>query len=195
VVPLCCLPFCCVHGRYYLYTATVEEVQKQLEEQEVKEKRLAAETRQKASARAEEFRVTQEEGARRLLELETFMQSEQQRSEAREREEREQAQKQYEKALAELKVESERRLAECLAELEKELGCVEIPSDLISQDSSATTCELRAEFDDKLQVLTANVDSVSSAVAEKRLELVSLEQHAEKEKKALEELELAQKDS
>jgi len=199
LVPLCCFPFCCMHGRYYLYTATAEEVEKQLQHQEMQEKRLAAEARQRVAARADEFRVTQEEGARRLLELETLMESEQQRSKAREREEQEQSQKKYEKALAEVKVASELRLTQILAELEEEVRAEQQEAATHTHEGNSVgekhqTCQLDADFDENLRSLTANLEGISSAAAEKQSELVRLQEQAVQEKTALEELELIQTD-
>jgi hypothetical protein len=183
VVPMCCFPFCCLHGRYYLYTASVEEVQAEVQGHREREQRLASTRRQQAAARAEEFRVAQEENARRLLELEALIQSERQRAEAREREETQEAQQKHEKALDEVRQTFKQRIAEGQAALEKKAE--EADEKGAADDPKLKETELQHQK--TLEALSADVERLNQAVAEKRLEITRLKEHAEQHKKSVEQ--------
>merc|ERR1712013_574025 len=87
IVPLCCLPFCCLHGRYFLYPASAQEAETELKDKERREKEEADEWRRQLASKSEQFRVSEEDVVRRLLEIEASMDYEKQRAQTRELEE------------------------------------------------------------------------------------------------------------
>jgi len=103
VIPPCCLPFCCVHGRYFLYSTSVREAEAAL--------------RNQAATLAEDIRLQQEEAAQRVLELEASIESEWQRAE----EDSTEAEKRLQEALAESAKAFEHRVSRGLRQLDEQV--------------------------------------------------------------------------
>jgi len=98
------LPFCFFHGRYFLYLESALEVQDALSAQRV------------AKQVGEDFRVEQEETARRLLELEAQLEAVKQRTQVRERQEAAEAQRWWNEQLQEMQKVHELRVEKGLAQ-------------------------------------------------------------------------------
>lgn len=178
IVPICCFPFCCLHGRFFLYSATAREAESEIKTREEQERKTTNHFRNMAASKAEEFRLTQEVAARRLLELEALIEAEQQRSEARERDDEQEAKKILDVAVAEAKDQFVIRTAKAAEELkQKLLERREAIVKLQDQESSLSMpAETEAKRAEELDVLQSKIEIASTNVADKRKELVLLEE-------------------
>eukprot|EP00448_Togula_jolla_P018904 CAMPEP_0170572608 /NCGR_PEP_ID=MMETSP0224-20130122/2309_1 /TAXON_ID=285029 /ORGANISM="Togula jolla, Strain CCCM 725" /LENGTH=609 /DNA_ID=CAMNT_0010895113 /DNA_START=44 /DNA_END=1870 /DNA_ORIENTATION=- len=113
VVPPCCFPFCCMHGRYFLYTAPVGSSERARQEMKLEQRT------QQATRVAEEFRTEQEETARRMLELEAQLDAVRQRASKHQQTAASEVERAAIEAIAQAREEHEARVAEGLAELEE----------------------------------------------------------------------------
>lgn len=184
VVPICCFPFCCLHGRFFLYSVSVEETEAALQSQDEREQRNNAELQQRAAKKAEEFRIAQEQTTQRLIELDALIRFERERSEMRDREEREQLQESNERSLTELRADFDLRVARGLGELEaqvqvKRQAAMQLEDH--AQREARGAAEAEAEFDEQLKALAAKCEAIKARKAAKVLELQQLQEQAELE--------------
>jgi len=107
LVPLCCVPFCCFHGRYFLYRQSASQVQETL--------RAEAQIR----AAADEFRSRQEEAATYLMELEAKLEYSRQCAIVRDRQDAIEAEHRLQEQLGRTQKAHELRMAVALAKLEQ----------------------------------------------------------------------------
>jgi len=171
VVPPCCIPFCCVHGRYFLYTksaASVEESQ-----------RAEAE----AMRAAEEFRVEQEEAARRLLQLEAQLEAVKQRVPVRERQGEADAERQFAERLAEARRSHEERLARGLAERRDKAAKAQAES-----PKSQRLVQLQARCQEERQRLESEAEAARVEAGNARLALRQCQERSERHARELEAL-------
>jgi len=106
LVPLCCVPFCCFHGRYFLYRQSASQVQETL--------RAEAQVR----AAADDFGSRQEEAATYLLELEAKLDYSRQCANVRDRQDAIEVERQLQEQLDRAEKAHELRMAIALAKLE-----------------------------------------------------------------------------
>lgn len=184
VIPPCCLPFCCVHGRYFLYSTSVREAEAAL--------------RNQAAMLAEEFRLQQEEAAQRVLELEASIESEWQRAE----EDAAEAEKRLQEALAESLKAFEQKVAHGLRQLETQVKAEKEAAEQLEKQAAnhlQSASELEERLKEERSKLLKEVEAASEVAktecdAAARAEVLAQQelQDAEDLQRHLEELALAE---
>uniref|UniRef100_A0A7S0AAA3 Sphingomyelin synthase-like domain-containing protein n=1 Tax=Pyrodinium bahamense TaxID=73915 RepID=A0A7S0AAA3_9DINO len=144
VVPPCCLPFCCLHGRYFLHAWPASQA------------RQALRAQTEAKKVAEDFRMEQQEAARVGLELEAQLESVRQRSQLRRRQDEAEAERRFSERAAEAQRVCEQRLA-------KELKKLEAQTQVERQKA--------AEFEEKASVEAARFVALEAQHAQERRSL------------------------
>lgn len=118
LVPLCCVPFCFVHGRYFLHGVTASQAEEELHDREEAHSRQEERLREAVRCQAEEAWAEEDDAVRQLLEFQVLSESEPQRSRARVDQLLEAADRRLMQAKRELQRESGVRLAKQLAQLQ-----------------------------------------------------------------------------
>jgi len=179
VVPPCCMPFCFMHGRYFLHTKPADQVQ--------------AAMRAQAEARrvAEEFRLEQEEATRRVMELETQLKAVRQRSELRERQDDADMQRRLGDQLAEARRVQETRLAKELARLEASANAEQQRGAELEARAAQATARLREtqlQHEKEKPQLEAELEAARQAAEAAHAALIRSQEEAEEGSRSVEEM-------
>jgi hypothetical protein len=177
VVPMCCIPFCCLHGRYFLYRTSGTEGEAELSKQEHLEKKVSQGLQKSAAEKAEQFRIAEEQAARRLLELEAKFDAERQRTRMRDVEEKQEIHERFERYSSQEKEKSDICIAKELALLEAQVHTARQAREAEDRASHEKQELDKKEpgFDGELQKLKARVEASARGAQCKRAELAGLQ--------------------
>jgi len=117
IVAPCCLPFCCLQGRYYLYSSSAAEAAEAMTVQKRNERHLSPAAQNERKRISEEHRLYHEESARRISVLQKRIDSERERSKAQDAEATAAAQVRLRDQIAEAEQQFQMQLVKGLANL------------------------------------------------------------------------------
>lgn len=191
LVPLCCVPFCCVHGRYFLHGISAGQAEEELREREEAHSRQEERLCEALRSQAEEAWAKEDDAVAQLLEFQALSESEPQRSRARVDQLLQAADRRLVQAKRELQRDSGIRLAKQLAQLQAR-HLQELQATARLEEKASAEMKRLAQGEARLlSEKTLLLNDVASARREAEAESSALKDVARKaaeERKRIEEL-------